>query len=72
LGQRGRKLNKLLGAVLDMSEICLTCAHAIHPPDEYEGREDTLACPEFGLVNERDSCKGWEAKEDEEDDLPEM
>jgi len=55
-----------------MSEICLTCAHAIHPPDEYEGREDTLACPEFGLVNERDSCKGWEAKEDEEDDLPEM
>jgi hypothetical protein len=46
-------------------KVCGTCDHAIHPPEDYHGRASDLACPEIGLVNEKDTCPGWEAKQEE-------
>jgi hypothetical protein len=50
-----------------LPKICAHCKDHIDPPEWYRGRVDRVACPEFGLVDERDSCKGFRPMEDEEE-----
>ncbi|MFA5378288.1 MAG: hypothetical protein WC455_21215 [Dehalococcoidia bacterium] len=48
------------------TKTCRTCRHAIPHQEDYQGDDRDMACPEFGLVRETDSCGDWEETDEEE------
>ena len=49
------------------AKCCSRCRHYIEPPEDSYGRADVGLCQDYNEeTNERDVCKGFEPREDDE------